>query len=178
MMNKNQQTRQQEIQKVKPLCFRLRGSFTVEATVIVGLICIITGMMILLGMYCHDRVIMRQAADRAAADGAMWCGNYVSPEIKEVDYEKLKQMASVDVSEGITKVESDLTGALLLGRTESVSLMKTLAGQQVTASVTVNFYFAGRNFTVTEEGRAAVFGSLRFKRKTEKQGDHEPNLDG
>ncbi len=150
---------------------KLRGSFTVEATVIVGLTCIITGMMMMLAMYCHDRVVMCQTADKAAADGAMWCGNYVSPNIKEVDYEQLKRMAGVEISDSTVSAQAYLEKALLMGKTESISVTKTKLGQQVTAVVTVHFSFAGRDIIVTEEGEAAIFGSLRFKRRSLKQGE-------
>ncbi len=152
---------------------RMRGSFTVEGTVIVGMICIITGMMIMLGMYCHDRVIIRQAADKAAVDGAMWCGNYVSPELKEVDYERLKKMTVLEANDSASVTESYLKSALLLGQIESVSVVKTMLGQQVTAEVTVHFSYAGRDVTVTEYGKAAVLGSLQFKRKSTKTEESE-----
>lgn len=168
-MEKKEAMKDKTCIRISQPVIKLRGSFTVEATVIVGLICMITGMMILLGMYCHDRVVMRQAADQAAVDAAMWCGNYVVPAMKEVDYEKLKQMAVVDVSEGISGIETYLNETLLIGKMAEISLSKTMAGQQVTARVTVDFNFAGRNFSVTEEGRSAVFGSMRFKRKSVKQ---------
>ncbi|MEI3267428.1 MAG: hypothetical protein V8R85_10365 [Frisingicoccus sp.] len=71
------------------------GSYTVEGTVIVCLICLIVGSVIMLGFYGHDRALMQSTADELALYGGFWEGRYAHPKIREVDYELMKRNGTI-----------------------------------------------------------------------------------
>ena len=76
---------------------RWRGSFTVEATIVVSALCMLIGLTILLGLYGHDRAIIKSTANEMALKGALWKGRYVSPITFEVDYEAMRQNEKVQI---------------------------------------------------------------------------------
>ena len=142
-----------------------RGSYTVEGTVIISLICLATGMVILLGFYGHDRAVMQSTADELSIYGSLWAGRYMQPEIREVDYENMKQGGAADFSVIEEMGGRMLQGRLFCGELRSIRATQSLSGREMLIEIQTDFPFGKYEIPCTVKASALVFRSRDLPRK-------------
>lgn len=143
----------------------LRGSYTVEGTVIVSFICIIVGIVVMMGFFVHDYAVMQSTADELAVMGSLWSGRYVSPEYKEVDYEALKQKQVTDLKTIEAKGYALLDERLLCGNVQSIAVSKQLFGHCIQVEICTDFELGHYSFDYTVLGESNVFDSRDLPRR-------------
>jgi hypothetical protein len=152
-----------------------QGSYTVEGTVIVSLLCLVVGLAVTLGFYGHDRAVMQSVADELAEWGSLWSGNYVHPDIGEVDYEAMKRWVQVDLGLVETKGYQLLQGKLFFGTVRSISVSKSLSGREIQVEIQSDFQIGGRDLSCNVRGYASVFQSRTLPRVNHKLQKEEEN---
>ncbi len=149
-----------------------RGSYTVEGTVIVSLICLCIGFVVMLGFYGHDRALMQSTADELALYGSFWEGKYVHPKIREVDYEAMKKAGTVDFD----KIEDEgyrmLAGRLFCGKLQKINVSKSLSGRELQIEIYSDFQIGRYNVPCRVRASSVVLRSGDLPRqKQETQGE-------
>lgn len=150
-----------------------RGSYTVEGTVIISLICLMTGMVILLGFYGHDRAVMQSTADELSIYGSVWAGRYMQPEIREIDYESMKQNGAVDFSEIEEMGSRMLQGRLFCGQLQSIRAAQSLSGREMLIEIQTDFQLGKYEIPCTVKASALIFRSRDLPRKNEKNQEEQ-----
>lgn len=144
---------------------KCRGSYTVEGTIIVSLICVMIGLIVVLGFYGHDRAVIQTTANELSMMASLWSGRYVSPTIKEVDYEALKQGNKTDLSQVEDNGYQMLQSKLLYGEVQSVDIFRTAWKKSVCVAVVVRFQIWNYEFEYKTESLCRVFDSHDLPRK-------------
>lgn len=149
-----------------------QGSYTVEGAVIISFICLIVALVVGLGFYCHDRMVLQGAADELAMYGSNWVGRYVDPVIKEVDYEGLKYRHPVSFDSLISKGYKMLQGRLLWGKSPQISIEQSYFGKEVEVKINSSFLIGSKAFLCKVSSSACVIRSRDLPRTSRKeQGD-------
>lgn len=143
-----------------------RGSYTVEGAVIIPLICVLCGIIIGLGFYCHDRMVLQGVADELAVSGSKWIGSYVNPVIKEVDYVLLKQSGEVSCDILLSKGYEMLSQRLLWAEDVDISVSQGLFGKEIQVEINSCFSIGRRSVPCRVSGQAAIFRSRDLPRKS------------
>ena len=152
-----------------------RGSYTVEGTVIISMICFIVGLVVLLGFYCHDRMIMQSTADELAMYGSLWSGRYLQPGIREVDYEAMKQGDSPDLQSIEDMGYRMLQGKFLSGQVDQIQVSKNFMGREITVDIRSDFKIFKWTVQCEVTGRSAAFPSEDLPRHKEMEQGEEMN---
>ena len=116
-----------------------RGRYTVEGTLIISIICLVTGLVILFGFYGHDRAVIQSTADKLSRYGSLWAGRYLHPEIREVDYELMKQGGTVDFGVIEDMGCRMLQGRLFCGELRNIRASQSLSGREVQVEIQTDF---------------------------------------
>ena len=118
---------------------KLRGSFTVEATVIVSFLCILIAFVIMLGFYGHDRAVVKSTANELAMKASLWGSRYVLTELNEVDYEAMKADAPIDICDVETIGYEWLQKRLFIGKVKSVQIFQKILNRNVEVEIHIDF---------------------------------------
>ncbi len=146
-----------------------RGSFTVEATVVVSITCIIIGMVIMFGMYGHDRSVMQSIANQMVQEASLWSGRYVLPEIDEVDYIALKENAKTDLDRIENLGYRSLQNRLLCADLQSVQVNYALLSNDVRVEIIAAFHIGKYRFTTEIQASCKKYESEDLPRKKNEQ---------
>lgn len=146
-----------------------RGSFTVEATVVVSVTCIIIGMVIMFGMYGHDRSVMQSMANQMAQEASLWSGRYVLPEIDEVDYIALIENANTDLERIENQGYRNIQNRLLCADLQSVQVKHGLFGKNVRVEIKAAFHIGRYQFKTEIQASSKKFESEDLPRKKNEQ---------
>lgn len=147
-----------------------RGSYTVEGTVVISLICLIIGLTILLGFYGHDRSVMQSVADELAMYGCQWSGRYLQPSIREVDYEAMKQGKSMDIYDIENRGYRLLQDKMFCAEINGITVSKSLLGREVQVDILSNFKIMGWEIPCKVSGVVFLSDDLP-RRKNPDQGE-------
>ena len=147
-----------------------RGSYTLEGTVIVSMLCLMIGLVISLGFYCHDLAVLQSGADELAEYAAMWKGRYVQPEIKEVDYERMKASEKVSIQDFEGMGWSLLEERLLWGRVENIAITESLLSGEVRINIEGRFSIGNRSFSSSAQASAYICPSEKLPRRSKEGG--------
>ena len=150
-----------------------RGSFTVEATVVVSFLCILMSLTILLGFYGHDRAIIKSTANDMAIKGALWRGRYVSPITYEVAYGAMKRKEKVPFDEIEALIYAKLERRLLLGKINSVQVTEKSLQNMLEVEITVDFKLWKIPVSCTVQSSSHLFESKDLPRNIEETGEKE-----
>lgn len=150
-----------------------RGSYTVEGTLIISFICLITGLVILLGFYGHDRAVMQSTADELSRYGSLWAGRFLHPEIREVDYELMKQSGTVDFGVIEDMGCRMLQGRLFCGELRSIRASQSLSGREMQVEIQTNFQIGKYEIPCKVRASSVVFRSRDLPRRNQKNQEDE-----
>jgi len=142
-----------------------RGSYTVEGTVIICCICFITGLIIVAGFYCHDRMVLQSTADELSMYGSFWTGRAVHPGTGEVDYEAMKSSADRMPEVIEEKGYQMLEGKLLWGHVSDISIERSLFGTEILVEIQGGFSVGQRQIDCRVEAAAMIFKSEDLPRR-------------
>ena len=148
-----------------------RGSYTVEGTVIVSMICFMLWLLIMLGLYCHDRTVMQGIADELAEAAAFWQGRSVHPGTEEVDYEHLKKGSPVEWNDLIEMGYRMLDQRLLLTGDSTVSIQYREAEKEIDVQIRGDFLIFSRSVQCLVQASSTVIDSRELPRNTKRMGD-------
>ena len=151
------------------------GSYTVEGTVIVCLICLIVGSVIMLGFYGHDRALMQSTADELALYGGFWEGKYVHPIIREVDYELMKRNGTISFDVIEEEGYRMLAGRLFCGKLQKINVSKSLSGKELQIEIQSDFQIGKYNGPCTVRASAPVLRSQDLPRQNKRIQEDETN---
>ena len=150
---------------------KLRGSYTVEATVVISVFCMLIVFTILLGFYGHDCAVMKSTANDLAYRAALWTGRFVSPTLDEVDYGALRQNTKV----GFDQIESEgyalLEKRLLFGDIRTIQVFQTLLGNQISVEIKADFQLCKFPVSHTVRSESKVFKSKDLPRNIKETGE-------
>lgn len=152
-----------------------RGSYTVEGTVIISLICLSIGLVIMFGFYGHDRALMQSTADELALYGSLWEGRYAHPKIREVDYETMKREGTVSHETIEAEGYRMLAGRLFCGEVQGINVSKSLSGRELQIEIQSDFQIGRYSVPCTVRASSAVIKSRDLPRKREKTQEDETN---
>ena len=144
-----------------------RGSYTVEGTVIVSMICFMLWLLIMLGLYCHDRTVMQSTADELAEAAAFWQGRSVHPGIEEVDYERLKKESQAEWSDLTEIGYRTLDRRLLLTGDSTVSIQYREGVKEVEVQIQGDFQIFSRSVQCLVQASSTVIDSRELPRNIE-----------
>lgn len=150
-----------------------RGSYTVEGTVIISTICFIVGLVVLLGFFCHDWAVIKSTADCLAMEGSLWNGRYLQPDIREIDYEAMKQNNHSDLHMLEESGYRDLQSKLFCGKVKDIMVSKSILGREVQVDIAAKFNIFKWEIPCTVSARSIAFFSddLPRQKKIEQGGE-------
>lgn len=151
---------------------KLRGSYTVEATAVISLFCMLIALVIILGFYGHDQAVMKSTANVLAFNASLWKGRYVSMLYDEVDYGALKSKADIDLSLIESKGYEMMEQRLLLGKVQAVRATQTNFGGKVVVEIEAAFDL-GKTVIYTVQSESRVFKSNNLPRNIRETGEEE-----
>lgn len=152
---------------------RWRGSFTVEATIVVSALCMLISLTILLGFYGHDRAIIKSTANEMALKGALWKGRYVSPITFEVDYGAMRQNEKVSFAQIEALVYDKLEQRLLLGKIRSVQVSEKNFQNRLQIEIVVDFKLWRIPVSCTVQSSSHLIESKDLPRNIKETGEEE-----
>ena len=91
----------------------LKGSYTVEAAVIVSVIIFVLGAFLICAFYVHDRVVLQSISCEAATAGCIF--------VTEEDRKSASEQISSSISAGRFLGSRDLNGNVICGKKQAVS---------------------------------------------------------
>ena len=147
------------------MSWKKEGSFTIEGTVIVSFICFMIGMVILMGFYGHDRMVLQETADELAMYGCLWKSRYVHPELGEVDYEAMLQNTSVSLDEIESRGYDMLHKRLFVGKVQSISVSTNLLGREINVEIQAEFKIGNYQITSNIHGVSVAAFSRDLPRR-------------
>lgn len=150
-----------------------KGSYTVEGTVIVSMICFMLWFLIMLGLYCHDGSVMKSTADELAESAAFWQGRSVHPGTEEVDYEHLKKGGRAEWIDLIEMGYSILDSRLLLAEDLNVSIQYLESESMVEVEIWGDFQIFSRRVQSHARAVSTVIDSRELPRNIEGMGDDQ-----
>ncbi len=119
--------------------YKLRGSFTVEATVIVSFLSLLIAFVVMLGFYGHDRAVAKSTANELAMKASLWGSRYVLSGINEVDYEAMKADESIDICDVESIGYEWLQKRLFIGKVKSVQIFQGILNRNVEVEIYIDF---------------------------------------
>ena len=122
-------------------------------------------MIVMFGMYGHDRSVMQSVANQMAQKASLWSGRYVLPEIDEVDYIALKENAAVDLERIENLGYQSLQNRLLCGNLQHIQVGYGLFGKNVQVEIVADFHIGRHRFSVETQASGKVFESEDLPRK-------------
>lgn len=150
-----------------------RGSFTVEATVIVSFVCMLIALIVMLGFYVHDCAVMKSTANELAIKASMWGSRYVSPVINEVDYESMKEEIQIEMS-SVEDIGYEWLGRrLLYGKVKSVHIFRGILEENVRVKICVSFKIWNFEFAQNTQSDAIWIDSRELPRMNKETGGEE-----
>ena len=155
-----------------------RGRYTVEGTLIISFICLVTGLVILFGFYGHDRAVIQSTADKLSRYGSLWAGRYLHPEIREVDYELMKQGGTVDFGVIEDMGCRMLQGRLFCGELRNIRASQSLSGREVQVEIQTDFQIGKYDIPCKVKASSVVFRSRDLPRINEKNQEDETDESG
>lgn len=141
------------------------GSFTVEGTVIISLICLSIGLVVMVGFYGHDRALLQSTADELALYGSLWEGRYAHPKIREVDYETMKREGTVSHETIEAEGYRMLAGRLFCGEIQEINVSKSLSGKELQIEIQSDFQLGKYSVPCTVRASSMVLKSKDLPRK-------------
>lgn len=160
------------------MTWKVRGSYTVEGTIIISLICLMVGFIAALGFYCHDRTVIQSTADELAMFGSLWSGRYMHPEIREVDYECLKNFSEVSTDMLEEKGYGMIRGKLFCGDIQGVEVHRSSWTREIQVKIQCQFQIGRWKFPYTAEAAAVDFHSGDFPRQKDSPPEEGENESG
>ena len=138
---------------------------------VVSFMCLLIALVILLGFYGHDRAVMKSTANTLATKAGLWGSRYVSPLIDEVDYEALKAGLQTDLSIVEELGYECLEQRLLLGRVNSVQILKGYLKKHIQVNISVDFKIWNYAFTQEIQSDAVWIDSRDLPRRYKETGE-------
>lgn len=136
-----------------------------EGTVIISFICLMVGMVAALGFYCHDRAVIQSTADELAMFGSLWSGRYMHPEIREVDYECLKENTALSLDVLEEKGYAMIHGRLFCGDVQTIDVQRSLWEREIQVRIQCRFQVGRWQFPYGAMAAAVDFRSSDFPRQ-------------
>ena len=130
-------------------------------------------LVVMLGFYGHDRSVIRSTANELAIKGNLWGSRYVTPDINEVDYERMKSKEHVDF-QIIEKLGSELLDKrLLCGTVKSVEVLQGVLNEDIKVKINVEFRIWNYTFLLETQSDDKWIDSMELPRTYKETGDNK-----